>query len=163
MSIHELEADSLHWPEVQVCFSQMYDDFQKLGFQSQLKSDGAEKWMLSQQKLAGKTSLVAAALTPENSDLNNDSKLAGFIHVNLALPPSYLDGGKIGHVAHLYVRPEFRKLGLAMTLFQHSLLWFQKKEVESISLEVVDGNSKAHSFWKKCGFENDLIQYKLKV
>lgn len=65
-----------------------------------------------------------------------------------------------GRVAQFVVKPQFRKQGVATSLFQN----FAKKIDGDISVINVDGNAKdTHAFLKKVGLKHTFTQYKMSL
>lgn len=63
-----------------------------------------------------------------------------------------------GHLFNLYVRPEYRKKGIAKSLIKKVLLWFKKNKIKEIELYTGANNHKAQNLYKKSGFEEHYIR-----
>ena len=64
---------------------------------------------------------------------------------------------RFGYISGLFVRPEFRKTGVAKELLKYAEKWFDGKGVKRVELKVNVGNDRATTFWKKSGFINQQI------
>ncbi|EKD42233.1 MAG: hypothetical protein ACD_73C00256G0008 [uncultured bacterium] len=59
----------------------------------------------------------------------------------------------IGFINGLFIRKEFRRLGLAQKLFELGQKWFSDNNIHYIELNVNLGNQAGIAFWKKNGFD----------
>jgi ribosomal protein S18 acetylase RimI-like enzyme len=85
----------------------------------------------------------------------------GAIRVDLARDPnnvkvaycvSTLNSERVGEVDSIYVREEYRSLGIGDQLMKRSLEWMDKKGVTSKKILVTAGNQDALSFYRRYGF-----------
>jgi GNAT superfamily N-acetyltransferase len=60
---------------------------------------------------------------------------------------------KQGHVVGVFVRPEFRGIGLTEVLFDAGLEWAWRSGAERVRLIVHEDNGRAQRFYRKVGFE----------
>ncbi len=61
-------------------------------------------------------------------------------------------GGEVLHIDELYVKPEHRQRGVAISFFRHLTETFQHK-ARLMQLEVSPTNTKAMSYYRKLGFK----------
>lgn len=71
--------------------------------------------------------------------------------VELAPDSPACDGG--GHIAFLYMRPEFRHRRLGVQLIGYAVHYYRKLGRSCITLKVAEENTAAQSFYKKYGFQ----------
>lgn len=64
-----------------------------------------------------------------------------------------------GMIESLFVNSQFRKWGIGETLIRDSIKWLEDKGVQSVSLNVSEGNEQVMDFYRKWGFEVKI--YKL--
>jgi GNAT superfamily N-acetyltransferase len=57
-----------------------------------------------------------------------------------------------GHVVGVFVRPEYRGIGLTEVLFDAALEWAWARGVERIRLIVHEDNGRAQAFYRRAGF-----------
>jgi len=133
-------------------FDQMYREFKAMGIMLNPAEDAAQRWTASIRKTLGRFGTLAFA--------RKDDLLVGFAHAALSMPPDYLLAGKTGVITHVFVIPEFRGLGIAGLLVRQLESWLREKNVRSIELQVLKGNLNGKSFWEKCGYSEELIQYR---
>jgi diamine N-acetyltransferase len=85
----------------------------------------------------------------------------GAIRVDLALDPnkvkvaycvSTLTTEKVGEVDSIYVREDYRCLGIGSQLMKRSLEWMDENGAESRKILVTAGNQDAVSFYRRYGF-----------
>lgn len=121
-----------------------------MGQMLELGEEGAAKWRKTQEKLAGKLSLVNV--------VEQTGEVAGFLHAGISLLPDYYREDRAGVVFHLYVLPRYRGQGVAGMLAGDALNWFAERKADTIELQVLERNEKARKFWSKLGFVDELRQ-----
>ncbi|MEV1064768.1 GNAT family N-acetyltransferase [Streptomyces sp. NPDC050263] len=57
-----------------------------------------------------------------------------------------------GHVVGVFVRPEYRGIGLTEVLFDAALEWAWARGVERVRLLVHEDNGRAQAFYRRAGF-----------
>jgi ribosomal protein S18 acetylase RimI-like enzyme len=60
--------------------------------------------------------------------------------------------GRRGYLYHLAVHAEFRKLGLARRLVEHSLANLRAEGINRCSIFVIAGNVAGEAFWNRIGW-----------
>ncbi len=70
---------------------------------------------------------------------------------------------KISQLDALYIKPEFRKKGIARQIIQYFTEWSKKNKVLYIELKVCNSNSKAINLYEKEGFLTDKKILKKKL
>ena len=67
--------------------------------------------------------------------------------------------GRRGHIYHLAVDMNFRRLGIASGLVDHALSALRAEGINKISIVAFSRNETGNAFWEKQGFtaRNDLI------
>ena len=68
-----------------------------------------------------------------------------------------------GRIGSLYIKPEYRRKGFATQLISEFTKWCNKKEIKEIEIGVFKENIKAHSLYKKMGFEDTIIYMNKKI
>jgi ribosomal protein S18 acetylase RimI-like enzyme len=86
----------------------------------------------------------------------NGSGLIGFCFSYISHKPKYFKIEKFGFIGDLYVKPEFRRLGVGHDLVKDALNFFAKKRVNQIELLVAVKNDDAIKFWEAIGFKQLL-------
>ena len=74
-----------------------------------------------------------------------DGDAAGFLIASRSRPD-------IGHVEDVYVRPSYRRQGVATALVHHLAAAFRERGVEHIALDVDVGNDAARTLYERLGF-----------
>ncbi len=57
-----------------------------------------------------------------------------------------------GVIENCFVLEEYRRRGVAKSLFENGLVWFRQRPVQRIALGVLANNPQAVRFWERCGF-----------
>lgn len=70
---------------------------------------------------------------------------------------------KFAQLDALYVKPEYRKMGIAKRIIKHFTEWSKENKVLYIELKVCNSNSKAIELYEKEGFETDKKILKKKL
>ena len=67
-------------------------------------------------------------------------------------PKAYVKPKKIGHLADLYVKKEYRNKGIGRQMFNKFLEWFKSHKIKHVELTVDTKNKIAIKAFKKYGF-----------
>lgn len=57
-----------------------------------------------------------------------------------------------GHISLLYLKPEFRRMGLGFGLVSYAAEKYKKEAKKHVSVRVAESNASAYAFYKKHGF-----------
>lgn len=140
------------WIVVGELFTRMYSRMDEIGLLLPLSADGTEKWLKTVRNTSGKYGLVIL--------VKDWGKAVGFAHGMVKFLPDYLGGFAVGSITHVYVDDDSRRSGIGKALVNQLEDWFLTKKVHSIELQVITGNPLAKEFWKKLGYNEELIQYR---
>lgn len=83
----------------------------------------------------------------------DQEKYIGFLHVGIR--NDYVEGASalpIAYVEAVYVKPEYRKKGIAKTLFKMAEDWAKLKGLQQIASDTSTNNATSIHFHKKSGF-----------
>jgi GNAT superfamily N-acetyltransferase len=138
------------WEEVAELFAKMYSQMDEMGLMLPLAEGGAAKWLKTTQNTSGKFGIVVLA--------KEGNAAVGFAHGMLKFLPDYLGGYAVGTITHVFVDEKMRRAGLGMELVNVLEDWFRMKKTHSIELQVITGNPAAKEFWKKLGYNEELLQ-----
>ena len=70
---------------------------------------------------------------------------------------------ELGYFSDLYVKKQFRKLGISSKLRDEAIKWFKKKKMKYISIALYPDNKFAHSVYKKWGFMDYHIEMRREI
>ncbi|PIN76839.1 hypothetical protein COV17_00755 [Candidatus Woesearchaeota archaeon CG10_big_fil_rev_8_21_14_0_10_36_11] len=70
---------------------------------------------------------------------------------------------KIGYVSDLFVKEEFRGMGISSKLMEKSIQWLTKKNIRHVSLGLYSDNEIAHTIYKKWDFFDYKIEMRKKI
>ena len=90
----------------------------------------------------------------------HDERPAGFIFYGLSHEPLF-EHSRVGHIADLFVLPEFRRHGAGRRLAEMALGHLRQSGAQGVQLQVHVRNSEGERFWRRLGFEPFLWRMKL--
>lgn len=82
-----------------------------------------------------------------------NSKIAAFIF--LSIRSDYLEGSSsntTGYVEGIYIKPEYRKLGIAKQLLLEGEKWLKEKGCKQVGSDAYIDNKSSHEFHTSVGF-----------
>ncbi len=62
-----------------------------------------------------------------------------------------------GEIDSIYIKPEFRNLGIASELMNRAISWLDSNNVDEKNIGVVAGNERTYKFYSKFGFLPRII------
>ena len=146
------DGDEPEWIQVESLFRKMYDHMMALGLMLPLDRDGSMKWIDTARNIAGKFGKVIIA--------KSGDRVIAFAQGMVKFLPDYLGGHPVGVVTHVFVDQEYRSRQLGRSLVMNLEEWFRLKNVHSIELQVISGNTDAIAFWSGLGYEEELRQFR---
>ena len=95
-----------------------------------------------------------------------NDKPVGFI--SLSLRSDYVEGtdsSPVGYIEGLYVKPEFRRMGIAEKLVDHAKEWSEKYGCTELASDCTLDNTVSQAFHKGIGFTeaNRLVCFTMKI
>lgn len=144
-------ASEAELQKIEPLFKEMYAHFYRSNAVTFLAEGGFERWCKNYDRSKSVSRAIFIA--------TKDNQPVGLIEAQIKLSAPTATPAKIGHTAHLFVLPEFRRLGLASRLFDTQMDWFAEKNIRSFSLEVVTSNQIADKFWLSKGFKPAFLSY----
>lgn len=137
-------------PAIEAAFTTMYAEMAALGPVLPLVEGGAARWAEGVRAGLERFGRLCVA--------TRDAEVIGFAHGQLKLTPEHQGALRVGLISHVYVAPAHRGIGQARALVQQLHDWFAAKEVHSVELQVVQGNTAALAFWHSLGYADELVQ-----
>ena len=92
-----------------------------------------------------------------------DKKPIGYIHAVIRNEIAIYKIKKLGHIAELFVKREFRKSGIAGKLLNETLKWFKIKNAGYAMINVYSENGKAHNIYKNWGFFDCRMEMRKRI
>ena len=97
---------------------------------------------------------------------NEDGQYLGFI--NLSLRSDYVQGASsspVGYVEGIYVKPKYRKQGIAKELIKQAKKWAKKQGCKELGSDAELKNTVSQKFHKNLGFKKDdvIVHYIKKI
>lgn len=141
--------------EVGALWAEMYAHQQAHGMTLPLRDDALDIWKRqSSGRLDSPVSVVLVAEAIEGPGL------AGFLAGQTKRLPPHLatTRSKVGFISEVFVREAERRHKIGQALVEAAFAWFDRAEVGSVELHVLVQNTAGQEFWRKMGFEPELIQ-----
>lgn len=85
---------------------------------------------------------------------NNQDEKVGFLH--LSIRTDYVEGSDsspTGYVEGIYVKPDFRRIGISQALFQHGEKWLKEKGCHQVGSDIHIDNQASYDFHTNMGFK----------
>ena len=92
-----------------------------------------------------------------------DGKPAGFSLIFIRTGPPIMRLRGLGYIDDLFVKEEYRGLGISSKLYREATKWFRQKGMRHVALTVGTGNEPAHSIYKKWGFFDYHVEMRKKL
>jgi ribosomal protein S18 acetylase RimI-like enzyme len=93
----------------------------------------------------------------------NDDKIIGYTIAKIDLYPPVYFLEKHGSIYDMFVTLEYRRMGIARSLWQKALKWFKSLDLERVELSIVPTNTESSSFWKKQGFRDYMHRLYIQI
>lgn len=135
---------------IEPLFKALHDEMAAAGMRLKPTEGGAGIWLDGIRQ--GLERFGRLAVTESGGEV------IGFAYANLKLAPEHLGGERIGHIAFVYVVPAHRRGGIARALVAELDEWLRSRQVASIELQVLDGNTTGIAFWRSLGYVIELVQ-----
>ncbi|UTA67717.1 GNAT family N-acetyltransferase [Emticicia sp. 21SJ11W-3] len=90
-----------------------------------------------------------------------DNEVAGSGYALLKEAKDYLDHEIYAYLGFMYVKPEFRGMGINKAVLDYLRQWAARQNVSEIRLEVYDDNLIAKRAYEKAGFKGHLLEMRL--
>ncbi|WP_430503515.1 N-acetyltransferase family protein [Haloparvum sp. PAK95] len=87
-----------------------------------------------------------------------DSVLVGFVAGEVQPSPPVFERGATLRINEVYVRPDWRRQGIASELLEALEAWADKREYDTVSLSVNADNHAAKALYENFGFETKRLQ-----
>jgi GNAT superfamily N-acetyltransferase len=142
--------DVLLLNQVETLFVELYEYIKPKGLALPLLKNGEKLWMESVKNTLGNYSTVIVAI--------DNGRVIGFAYGMLKFLPDYLGGNKVGVITHFFVVPTYRNMQVGKQLCTRAMKWFESKEISSIEVQIAAVNPDAEKFWKRMGFQFELMQ-----
>lgn len=135
--------------QVKSLFKDMFVEMQGFDLAHDLKEEGESIWLDSVKRMLNKTIVIFYAL--------EEDKIFGFSVGSVRLLPAFLGIKKLGFISYVYVDPSMRSSTIGTHLVTSLEQWFGENNCLSIELEVLNKNLPAHRFWRKLGYQDNMI------
>lgn len=131
---------------VEECWQPLAEEMETLDPANELAPDAREEAIAYQREQLQKDGVVTFVAV-------EDGEFAGFVKGSARDPPPIFARGTECYVEDVYVRPEFRREGLAGALMDRMESWALERECERMSLDVNAANEAAISLYEDRGYE----------
>jgi ribosomal protein S18 acetylase RimI-like enzyme len=92
-----------------------------------------------------------------------DKKIAGYLIIMIKNNVPIFKLEKLGEITDLYIKEEFGGKGISSKLRDEILKWCKKKNISTITLDVLPENIHAIRIYEKWGFNEFLIEMRMRI
>ncbi|GAB3223352.1 GNAT family N-acetyltransferase [Spirosoma arcticum] len=93
--------------------------------------------------------------------INNEIVASGYAKIIAAKP--YLKFTEYAHLGFMYVKKEFRGLGINQKILHELINWSKHKKMTEVRLEVYNENEMAKKAYLKSGFKPNILEMRLEI
>lgn len=90
-------------------------------------------------------------------------EVVGSAYVSIRKSKPYLKHTQFGYLGFMYVKPEFRGLGVNNKIINAIKSWARAKDIKELCLDVYVKNLSAVKAYEKAGFEPHLVNMRMEV
>ncbi len=90
-----------------------------------------------------------------------DKKIIGYLKCRIKEREPFHE--KVGYIDEAYVADEHREKGLGTKLLEKAIEWFKKKKMNWATVSTHAEDPDANAFWKRKGFKDYNLIYKMKI
>ncbi len=137
--------------QIEEQFVALYKQMNESGMSRTLAENGANLWLQSALKLAGRVSCLPYVIENE--------RVLGFGFGSLRNLPPYLGGHKVGDWVYQYTIPEARKSGITKILEQYLEDWFWSKNATVVEAFSQIHNVPSQKLLEGLNFQKELLKY----
>lgn len=138
-------ADEAQIANLSDLFVEMYAHFKKSNGITELPIGGFKNWLVGYDRSRLISRTVFACY--------DNTRCVALIEGQIKIGGAMSGQGRLGHIAHLYVQPDYRRNGIARALVKVQRSWFSTKNIAAETLDVVCGNTEALGFWSSLGYK----------
>jgi len=127
----------------------------RLSFQHHMEASNPRVWRITEDGQNHLRKDTEQMLMKEDGKMivaAMDGGLVGLAYGEVSHRTTYVPN-TIGQISIIYVRKEFRRLGIGKRLVEELCQFFDSKNVEEVTLNYIVGNKEAKGFWGALGFE----------
>lgn len=92
-----------------------------------------------------------------------NGKLVGYAAAEIQTRSPLFRIAENGYINDVFVKEEFRKLGIAREFLAELKKWFKSKGIKYVELSVLAGNEVGKKTWAKFGFEDYEIKKRVEM
>jgi len=92
-----------------------------------------------------------------------NNKIIGYAVGKICSRPPVFKIRKFGQISDVFVKKNFRKLGIAKQFLQELKKWFRSKNLKHIELSVHKKNEVGKKAWTKYGLEDSMIKKRVEM
>lgn len=92
-----------------------------------------------------------------------DGKIIGFIGGKIERKSEFYKTRKIGAIYDLFVKKEYRNMGVGTRIFKTFISWLKANKIRAIELDVSPKNLAAKELYENLGFSESNTQMRKKI
>jgi GNAT superfamily N-acetyltransferase len=155
ISISPLILGDNRLDQVEALFRTLYDSEKNFGVTITLIEGGEKIWRKNIEKVLGKFVQIIVAT---EGDI-----VVGFSYGSIKMLPSYFGGILTGYWEAMFVKPEYRNMGLSDRMTMQLINWWMERGVSVYEGERLIANEYASRSFERLGFKKELIKYRRKA
>ncbi len=140
-------------PEVARMYEDLDAHYRQFPYHFPRIEDLGQAWLDSFRRTLGRFSQLFVA--------ELDGQIVGFSLGRVKRVAPYRGGFLVGEISDVWVHPDARRQRLGEALNLHTLAWLYNQGVESVEVQVLEGNQPIQHLYQKLGFQPELRQLRL--
>lgn len=92
-----------------------------------------------------------------------DKEIVGSAYVSIKQAKPYLKHSHYGYLGFMYVKPEYRGMGINKKIIEGLKNWSRTKNLNELRLDVYAENQSAVRAYEKAGFKKNLVNMRLEI
>lgn len=92
-----------------------------------------------------------------------ENQVIGSAYINIRPAKPYLKHAYFGYLGFMFVKPEFRGMGVNKKIIDQIKTWAKTKNIKELRLDVYNDNFIAIKAYEKAGFEKHLLNMRIEI
>lgn len=92
-----------------------------------------------------------------------ENEIVGSAYIAIKAAKPYLKHAYYGYLGFMYVKPEYRGMGINQKIIEELKVWAKTKNINELRLDVYSDNHSAIRAYEKAGFKKNLINMRIGI